>query len=146
MLRRNNAIRPMLLSSDRYWWIVLSILFVGSSGILIYMVRCDLPVKRGSHITRTSYEKISIGMLESEVETLIGLPPGNYAAEGWVFPPSPSLTCYRGKCNLWMDDGIAIRVWVYEGRVTVKECECLMKLEDESNWEKIISYWERLLK
>jgi hypothetical protein len=62
------------------------------------------------HVNRQSYEKIQIGMTMSEVQEILGGPPGDYST-GPVHLHSVKQIAHDGKENRWRGDDGEFTIW-----------------------------------
>ena|SRR5262245_39640812 len=74
-------------------------------------------------ITEANFQQISVGMTQSEVEAILGSPPGDYKTTNFPRPKmwqNPDLLPPGWRCETWYADPISVAVYFdRDGRVFV---------------------------
>jgi hypothetical protein len=103
----------------------------------------------GTRINLETYQKLSVGLERSEVEAILGCPPGDYSSRGLVPLKNKHLyqrddwdgkDSYRGEpSEEWCSDEARIRVWFNaEGRVGLMSIHSRLP-PDCSAWDRASS-------
>jgi hypothetical protein len=122
----------------RYRWMLLSV-----ATMLVGMLACLIGPE--SQFSRRQYNRIHLGMPLSEVEKILGCPPGWY---GWDPRDEPDLIMEGdpvGQQYSWYGEVGSIGVLVNEaGVITCKKYETLSERESPPMWRKLKTWISRL--
>ena len=85
----------------------------GTGLVVVSVATCvvGLLICRGG-LTRSSFDRIQVGMVEAEVSALLGCPPGNYASHGWRNREGTG-----SDERVWYTDSFIIVVYVSPGHL-----------------------------
>jgi hypothetical protein len=107
---------------QKWWWLFAIMFFVAmlAVGLLLFAML----TRTGHQISSTTFERIQIGMSDSEVESILECPPGDYCGRMlWTSSDSPLFleTWSHPESVRWIGDrGVIVLVYDADRKVAIK--------------------------